>query len=72
MKITVLNGSPKGELSVTLQYARFLEKKKTKEFIADVHSPFARRYVADPKKVGRDLAERIRRVDYSPSSRFAL
>lgn len=27
MKITVLNGSPKGELSVTLQYVRFVEKK---------------------------------------------
>jgi len=26
MKITVLNGSPKGELSVTLQYVRFIEK----------------------------------------------
>lgn len=27
MKITVLNGSPKGDLSVTMQYARFIEKK---------------------------------------------
>lgn len=27
MKITVLNGSPKGELSVTLQYAKYLEKR---------------------------------------------
>jgi NAD(P)H-dependent FMN reductase len=26
MKIIVLNGSPKGEVSVTLQYARYLEK----------------------------------------------
>ena len=26
MKITVLNGSPKGELSITLQYVRFIEK----------------------------------------------
>ena len=28
MKIVVLNGSPKGELSVTLQYVRYLEKKE--------------------------------------------
>jgi multimeric flavodoxin WrbA len=27
MNITVLNGSPKGDLSVTLQYIRFIEKK---------------------------------------------
>ncbi len=27
MKIVVLNGSPKGQISVTLQYVRFLEKK---------------------------------------------
>lgn len=27
MKITVLNGSPKGDLSVTMQYVRFMEKK---------------------------------------------
>ena len=27
MKIVVLNGSPKGQLSVTMQYVRFLEKK---------------------------------------------
>ena len=27
MNITVLNGSPKGDMSVTLQYVRFLEKK---------------------------------------------
>jgi NAD(P)H-dependent FMN reductase len=27
MKIVVLNGSPKGNLSITLQYIRFLEKK---------------------------------------------
>ena len=27
MKIVVLNGSPKGKLSITLQYAYFIEKK---------------------------------------------
>jgi len=27
MKIVVLNGSPKGELSVTLQYVRYAAKK---------------------------------------------
>ncbi|HOP64737.1 MAG TPA: NAD(P)H-dependent oxidoreductase [Spirochaetota bacterium] len=27
MKITVLNGSPKGDLSVTMQYVKFMEKK---------------------------------------------
>ena len=27
MKITVLNGSPKGELSITLQYVHFLQNE---------------------------------------------
>ena len=27
MKITVLSGSPKGEISVTLQYAKYIQKK---------------------------------------------
>ena len=27
MKITVLNGSPKGNLSVTMQYVNFIQKK---------------------------------------------
>ena len=27
MKITVLNGSPKGDLSVTLQYLKYVQKK---------------------------------------------
>ncbi|MCK7510752.1 MAG: NAD(P)H-dependent oxidoreductase [Desulfobacterales bacterium] len=27
MKIAVLNGSPKGQISVTMQYAHFLEQK---------------------------------------------
>ncbi len=30
MKITVLNGSPKGDLSVTMQYVKFIEKKTEK------------------------------------------
>ena len=27
MKIAVLNGSPKGEISVTVQYIKFIQKK---------------------------------------------
>jgi len=27
MKIAVLNGSPKGQISVTMQYVRFLQQK---------------------------------------------
>ncbi len=27
MKIAVLNGSPKGEISVTMQYVKFIQKK---------------------------------------------
>ena len=27
MKVTVLNGSPKGDQSVTMQYVKFIEKK---------------------------------------------
>ena len=27
MKIVILNGSPKGEFSITLQYVNFIQKK---------------------------------------------
>jgi multimeric flavodoxin WrbA len=31
MKIVVLNGSPKGEYSITLQYVNYLQKKYTED-----------------------------------------
>lgn len=37
MNIIVLNGSPKGELSVTLQYVRYLEKKFAQHDFAALH-----------------------------------
>ncbi len=48
MKITVLNGSPKGELSITLQSLKFIEKKNP-EFSLSVHH-VARRI----KKIAKD------------------
>jgi NAD(P)H-dependent FMN reductase len=37
MKILVLNGSPKGELSITLQYVRFIQKKFPQHEMKVVH-----------------------------------
>ena len=38
MKIAVLNGSPKGMVSVTMQYVRFLQKKCPQHEFAIVHA----------------------------------
>jgi len=37
MNILVLNGSPKGELGITLQYAAYLQKKFAKHTFKVVH-----------------------------------
>ncbi|MCL6457395.1 MAG: NAD(P)H-dependent oxidoreductase [Gorillibacterium sp.] len=37
MKITILNGSPKGDLSVTLQYVKYIEKKFPQHEFTTVH-----------------------------------
>jgi len=38
MKIAVLNGSPKGELSITLQYVRFIQKKYPQHEFRIIHT----------------------------------
>ena len=38
MKITVLNGSPKGEEGVTLQYVRFLETQRKQHDFTYIHA----------------------------------
>jgi multimeric flavodoxin WrbA len=48
MKILILNGSPKGEISVTMQYMKYIEKKFTKdEFIYENIAFDIKKYLKD-------------------------
>jgi len=51
----------------------FLPREATREFVADLQSQFARRFVVDPnsKKAGR-LAESVSGVNYRPSVRLSM
>lgn len=53
--------------------SKFLPKEETREFVADLASPFVRRFVADhnPKAVKR-LGTTLKRVEYVPAVRFSL
>jgi len=53
--------------------SRFLPRDAAREFVADVASPFVRRFVVNPgSKAGRRFAGKIKDVDYGPLSRFSL
>jgi hypothetical protein len=53
--------------------SQFVDKKLTREFVAQVASPFVRRFVIDPTvKEGRKLAKDADKVDYVPAVRFTL
>jgi len=53
--------------------SKFLPREETREFVADLASPFVRRFVADhnPKAVKR-LGATLKRVEYVPAVRFSL
>jgi hypothetical protein len=53
--------------------SRFLPRAATREFVADLPSPFVRRFVVNPQsKAGRQFARYLRGVDYRPLVRFSL
>jgi hypothetical protein len=53
--------------------SRFLTHEAAREFIADLPSPFVRRFIVDPKsKEGRPFAKAVKGVDYRPLVRFSL
>jgi hypothetical protein len=53
--------------------SKFLPSEETREFVADLASPFVRRFVADhnPKALKR-LGSTLKKVEYVPAVRFSL
>jgi multimeric flavodoxin WrbA len=63
MKIVVLNGSPKGDLSVTLQYVRYLEKVHPEVSFETVNiAQRIRKIETDPEEFERIIAQ-VRSAD---------
>jgi len=53
--------------------SRFLPRKEAREFVADLASPFVRRFVVDPGSCSdHKLAEALREVNYRPEVRFSI
>jgi hypothetical protein len=53
--------------------SRFLPRDSVREFVADLSSPFIRRFVANPRSGrGRELADQLGQVNYVPTVRFSL
>lgn len=53
--------------------SQFLTREESREFVADLDSPFVRRFVADhsPKAVKR-IGPKLKQVEYIPAVRFSL
>jgi multimeric flavodoxin WrbA len=63
MKIIVLNGSPKGEVSVTLQYVNYLAKKYPQHEFKTLHiAQRIKRIESDPQTFA-DIIEQVRSAD---------
>lgn len=53
--------------------SRFLPRQEAREFVADLASPFVRRFVVDPGSCSNHkLAEALRGVNYRPEVRFSI
>lgn len=63
MKITVLNGSPKGELSVTMQYVKYIMKKFPRHDIDIVEISSRIKKIEDDEKAFGEIIERVRASD---------
>jgi multimeric flavodoxin WrbA len=63
MKVTVLNGSPKGELSITLQYVRFLQRKFSQHELKIIHVSQRIKKLEMDEKAFREIIEEVRSSD---------
>jgi len=53
--------------------SRFLRQQEAREFVADLASPFVRRFVVDHGSCSdHELASELRRVNYRPKVRFSI
>lgn len=61
------------ELVFCEDISKFLPQKASREFVADLPSPFVRRFVSAPdSKEVRKFAEDLRQIKYVPAVRFSL
>ncbi len=63
MKILVLNGSPKGEYSITLQYARFIQKKFPQHELKVLHISKPIKKIEGDEAAFREIIDEIRSSD---------
>ena len=60
MKIIVLNGSPKGEHSITLQYSHFIQKKFPQHELKIVHIAQRIKKIEKNEETFKEIIEDIR------------
>ncbi len=63
MKITVLNGSPKGELSVTMQYVAYLAKLYPQHEFKIIHIAQRIKLIERDAKVFNEIIDQVRAAD---------
>lgn len=63
MKITVLNGSPKGELSVTLQYVHFIQKKFPQHELKTIHISKNIKKIEKDEKMFQEIVDEVSSSD---------
>ncbi len=63
MRITVLNGSPKGQTSVTMQYVRYIQQAFPKHDLEIVDVAQRLRRIERDEEAFRDMIERVRSSD---------
>ncbi len=63
MKISVLNGSPKGEFSITLQYVRFIQKKFPQHEFKIFHISQRIKKLEKDENTFREIIEDVRSAD---------
>ena len=52
--------------------SRFLPRSEAREFVADLESPFVRRFIAQPKRQSTGAADELENVEYRPSVRLSI
>ena len=63
MKIIILNGSPKGEYSITLQYVHFIQKKFPQHELRIFHISQHIKKLEKDKKAFEEIIDKVRAAD---------
>ena len=63
MKIVVLNGSPKGDISVTMQYVHFLQKKFPLHELKILNISQRIQVIEKDEKTFREIIDEVRLAD---------